>query len=81
MDSTDDGRVTLDEVAMLLGAKVIEIHALQKQLQAAQKRIAELTPKPEPKAEAQPKNEAKRGNGVHVSTVGQTGGVTAANVP
>lgn len=34
--------VSVDELAMLLGAKDIEIHYLQKQLAALQKRIAEL---------------------------------------
>lgn len=40
-------QVTIDELAMLLGAKDIEIYALQKQIQAAMKRIAELEPKPD----------------------------------
>ena len=58
MDSPDDSRVTIDEIAMLLGAKVIEIHALQKQLQTARKRIVELEdkmPKPESRLEAVPR--------------------------
>lgn len=45
-------QVSVEEVAMLLGAKDIEIHYLQKQLQAANKRIEELTAKPEPKGDA-----------------------------
>lgn len=44
--------VTPDELAMLLGARDIEIYALQKQLAEAQKKIAELTPKPEPALKA-----------------------------
>jgi hypothetical protein len=43
-------QVSIEEIAMLLGAKDIEIHSLQKQLQVALARIAEL----EPKSEAQP---------------------------
>lgn len=46
MDRTDHSRVTIDELAMLLGVKVIEIHLLQKQLQVLVARIAEIE-KPE----------------------------------
>lgn len=35
--------VSVDELAMLLGAKDIEIYSLQKQLQAALKKVEELT--------------------------------------
>lgn len=45
-------QVSIDEIAMLLGAKDIEIHHLQKQIAALQKRVEELTPKP---AEEAPK--------------------------
>lgn len=47
MEISKDGRVSLDEVAMLLGGARIEIYALQKQLAEAHKKIAELTPKVE----------------------------------
>ena len=40
-------KVSIEEVAMLLGQKDIEIFALQQQLQAALKRLAEFEPKPE----------------------------------
>lgn len=43
-------QVTIDELAMLIGAKEIQIFALQKQIAAQQKRIEELTPKPEDKS-------------------------------
>lgn len=39
-------QVSIEEVATLLGAKDIEIYFLQKQLKAAQERIAVLEPKP-----------------------------------
>jgi hypothetical protein len=40
-------QVSIEEIAMLIGSKDIEIMSLQKQLDAAQKRIAELEPKPD----------------------------------
>lgn len=40
-------QVSIEEVAALLGQKDIEILVLQKSLQAATKRIEELTPKPD----------------------------------
>lgn len=43
--------VTTEELAMLIGARDIEIFFLQKQLQAAQKRLAELEQKPEAQPE------------------------------
>jgi hypothetical protein len=43
-------QVSVEEVQMLLGQKDIEIFALHKQIVALQKRVEELTPKPEPKA-------------------------------
>ena len=39
-------QVTPEELATLIGLKDIEIMVLQKQLAAAQKQIADLTPKP-----------------------------------
>lgn len=44
-------QVSVEEIAALLGQKDIELLLLQKQLAAMQRRIDELTPKPEPKAE------------------------------
>ena len=47
MDSINDSRlkISLEEVAALLGQRDIEIMVLQKQLIAAQKHIEELSPK------------------------------------
>ena len=42
MDSHNDSRVTVQEVQMLLGEKDVQIYGLQRQLDAALKRIAEL---------------------------------------
>ena len=42
MDSTDDGRVSVEELQMLLGEKDVLIYALRRQIIALQKRIAEL---------------------------------------
>lgn len=38
-------KVEIEELAMLLGAKDIEIHYLQKQIKELQKRLAELEKK------------------------------------
>lgn len=46
-------KVSIDELAMMIGQKDIEIFALHKQITAMQKRIEELTPKPEEKTELQ----------------------------
>ena len=40
-------QITIEELEMLLGNKDVEIYVLKRQLEAAQKRIAELTPKPD----------------------------------
>lgn len=45
--------VSVEEVAMILGQKDIEIFAMQKQISALQKRVEELTPRPEEKTELQ----------------------------
>lgn len=44
-------KITSEELAMLLGLRDIEIFSLQKQLQDAMKKIAELEPKPDPAPE------------------------------
>lgn len=43
--------ITVEELAMLLGQKDMEIFVLQKQLQGALARVAELEPKPEAQPE------------------------------
>lgn len=45
--------VSIEEIAMLIGQKDIEILFLQKQIAALQKRIAELEPKPDVQPELQ----------------------------
>jgi hypothetical protein len=52
MDDERTMNVTPDELAMLLGAKDIEIFALQKRVADLQKRVEELTPKPDVQQEA-----------------------------
>ena len=50
MDSTNNGglmQVTLEEIAMMLGQKDIEIHALQKELALLRAEIEKLKLKPE----------------------------------
>lgn len=42
---TNQTSVTVEEVAMIMGQKDIEIFALQKQIVAQARRIEELTPK------------------------------------
>lgn len=37
--------VTVDELVLMLGTRDVEVYLLQKQLQAALKKIEELTPK------------------------------------
>jgi hypothetical protein len=44
--------MTIDELALMLGAKDMEIYILQRELAAAKKRIEELTPKQEPQLKA-----------------------------
>lgn len=46
MERSNDQRVTLDELAMILGSKDIEIFSLQKQLKAALEKLSELEGKP-----------------------------------
>lgn len=41
-------QVTVEELAMLIGQKDVEIFYLQKQIATLQKQVSELTPKPEP---------------------------------
>lgn len=43
-------QITVEEVQMLLGQKDIEIYALHKRIVELEKKVAELTPKQEPKA-------------------------------
>lgn len=45
-------QITIEELAMMLGQKDIEIFSLEKRLIEAQKRIEELTPKPQPDLKA-----------------------------
>lgn len=45
MDSANNGRVTVDELAMLLGSKDIEIFSLQKQLNACRAELEEIEKK------------------------------------
>lgn len=45
-------QVTVEELAMLLGTKDIEIYSLQKQVASLQQKLAEVQPKPEPELKA-----------------------------
>lgn len=47
-------QVTVEELAMLIGSKEIEIFTLQKQIAALQKLVKELEPKPEQPKDAAP---------------------------
>lgn len=47
-------QLSIEELAMLLGQKYMELYSMQKQLQAALARIAELEKEPEPDDSKEP---------------------------
>lgn len=47
MEKDSGSHVTIEELAMMIGQKEIQLFALEKRLIAAHRQIAELTPKPD----------------------------------